>query len=641
MQNTSPKKGDMHPQDLRNLLIFAVASLLLWTLYEAFILKPAGEAMKRQQTQQEQVITGNKEGSTADIPMLDRDDAIARAPRVPFGNDVIKGSLSLKGGRIDDVALLQYFETLQKKDPIVLLSPKDTTHPRHLEFGWVASGDAAKSLSVPGPDTIWRVQGGDRLTADNNVTLVWDSPQGLRFEKEFSIDNRYMMTLTQRVVNTSGRTVSLSPYGIIHQTGIPKEYQGSWILHEGPVGWVGDKLEEAGYKDFRETPRMQFEAANGWAGFTEKYWLVAIAPQQGKDVTYRFNGVVDPADPKDVHKTKYQIDTLVKPESIAPGGTSEVEQHIFLGAKEVITLQGYGKSLGIPNFDMAVDFGWFWFMTKPFFYILHFFHGLVGNFGVAIILLTLVIRTAVFPLTNLSYKSFAKMKKVNPQIGEIRKECGDDRALLQKKIIELYSREGVNPMAGCFPILLQIPIFFALYKVLFGTIEMRHAPFFGWIDDLSAPDPTNIFNLFGLIPFDPPSFFHVGAWPCFMLVGMLIQKQLNPPPQDKLQKDMMLIFPFAITLVMAKFAAGLVIYWTVSALVSITQQMFIMYRLGVPIYLFGQKEDEDAAPKEGEPDVHPLAAMAEAEAEKALFGDEEEGSKPVISKPKPRRKKKK
>jgi YidC/Oxa1 family membrane protein insertase len=343
---------------------------------------------------------------------------------------------------------------------------------------------------------------------------------------------------------------------------------------------------------------------------------------------------VDQAAPKDVKKGKYQIDTLLGASSIPPGGRSEVEQRIFLGAKEVLTLQGYEKSLNIPKFDMAVDFGWFWFMTKPFFYILHFFHNLVGNFGVAIILLTLTIRSAVFPLTNLSYKSFAKMKKVNPQIGAIRKEYGDDRALLQQKIIELYQKEGVNPLAGCFPILLQIPIFFALYKVLFGTIEMRQAPFFGWITDLSVRDPSNVFNLFGLIPFDPPSFLHVGAWPCLMLIATLIQKQLNPPPQDKIQKDMMIIFPFAITYVMSKFAAGLVIYWTVSALVSITQQMIIMYRLGVPIYLLGQKDDEEAMPEEG---VHPLAAMAEAEAEKVLFGKDA----PVISKLKPRRKTKK
>lgn len=632
MQTPPVKKGDMHPQDLRNLLIFAVASILLWTLYEAFVLQPAGEAMRQQKAHKERVVDSVK---PAAIPVLARDEALGQGARIMLENAAIKGSLSLKGGRIDDVSLVKYFETLEKKDPITLLSPKGTKYPRHLEFGWVAAGDTPKTTHLPDANTIWRVQGSERLTPEQPVTLVWDNGSGLRFEKEFSLDKKYMLTLKQRVVNNAGASVSLSTYGIINQTGTPKGMEGSWILHEGPVGWIGDKLQEGWYSDFLEDPRSQFQAESGWAGFTEKYWLVALASQQGIPMTYRFTGILDEMEPKNLAKGKYQIDTLSGVQTIAPGGVNEITQHIFLGAKEVMTLQAYSDSLSIPNFDMAVDFGWFWFMTKPFFYILHFFHGLVGNFGVAIILLTLVIRGSVFPLTNLSYTSFAKMKKVNPLIGKIREECGDDRQLLQQKIIELYQREGVNPMAGCFPILLQIPIFFALYKVLFGTIEMRHAPFFGWINDLSAPDPTNIFNLFGLLPFDPPTFLHVGVWPLLMLVGMLIQKQLNPPPQDKIQKDMMVIFPFAITYVMAKFAAGLVIYWTISALFSILQQMFIMHRLGVPIYLLGQKEEEQ--PKPDSPDVHPLAAMAEQEAEKALFGGEDT----VVSKLKPRRKTKK
>lgn len=631
MTSNTPKKGDMHPQDLRNLLIFAVASILLWTLYEAFVLQPASEAMRQHKMQ----AATESPVKAAEVLPIARDEALTQAPRIGIENDFIKGSFSLKGGRIDDMALKTYFETLGGKDNIVLLSPKGTEHPRHVEFGWVAGDTASKSVELPGPDTIWRVAGASVLRPGQDITLVWDNPQGVRFEKNFSLDDKYMLTLTQRVVNSGTQSLSLSPYGIIAQGGIPKGTEGSWILHEGPVGWIGEKLEEAGYRDFEDKPRQEFAASAGWAGFTEKYWLVAVAPQQGLGTTYRFTGTPDAAKPDDIKKSRYQIDTLTQGQTIAPGAAAEVRQNIFLGAKEIMTLQEYGKTLGIPNFDMAVDFGWFWFMTKPFFYILHFFHELVGNFGVAIILLTVVIRTAVFPLTNLSYKSFAKMKKVSPQIAALREEAGDDRAALQQKIIEMYQREGVNPMAGCFPILLQIPIFFALYKVLFGTIEMRHAPFFGWINDLSARDPTNVFDGFGLIPWDPPAFLHIGVWPLLMLVGMLIQKQLNPPPQDKLQKDMMVIFPFAITYVMAKFASGLVIYWTVSAFLSIAQQMVIMYRLGVPIYILGQREEEKA---DDGVDVHPLAAMAEAEAEKALFGDEEPKT---VSKPKPRRKKKK
>ncbi|HRQ61314.1 MAG TPA: membrane protein insertase YidC, partial [Alphaproteobacteria bacterium] len=529
MTSNIPKKGEMHPQDLRNLLIFAVASILLWTLYEAFVLQPASDAMRQHKAQAAKEMPVKP----AEALPIARDEALGQAPRIGIENDFIKGSFSLKGGRIDDIALKTYFETLEKKDNIVLLSPKGTAHPRHVEFGWVAGDTASKSVQLPGPDTIWRVAGPSVLRPGQDITLLWDNPQGVRFEKTFSLDDKYMLTLTQRVVNGGAQSLSLSPYGIIAQSGIPKDTVGSWILHEGPVGWIGEKLEEAGYWDFEDKPRQEFNATSGWAGFTEKYWLVAIAPQQGLNTTYRFTGISDPAKPEDPKKRRYQIDTLDAPQSVAPGASAEIKQNIFLGAKEIMTLQAYSESRNIPHFDMAVDFGWFWFMTRPFVHILHFFHEWVGNFGVAIILLTIVIRTAVFPLTNLSYKSFAKMKKVSPQIATLREECGDDRQMLQQKIIEMYQREGVNPMAGCFPILLQIPIFFALYKVLFGTIEMRHAPFFGWIKDLSAPDPSNIFNAFGLIPWDPPSFLHIGVWPLLMLVGMLIQKQLNPPPQDK------------------------------------------------------------------------------------------------------------
>ena len=328
--------------------------------------------------------------------------------------------------------------------------------------------------------------------------------------------------------------------------------------------------------------------------------------------------------------------------SIPAGSSADVTSHIFVGAKEVLVLEDYKDNLNIPHFDLAVDFGWFWFMTMPFFFALHYLHLAIGNMGVAIICLTIIIRMLTYPLTATSFRSFAKMKKVNPQIVELRSKYGNDKQRLQQEIVELYSREGVNPMSGCLPILIQIPIFFSLYKVFFVTIEMRHAPFFGWIQDLSAPDPTSIFNLFGLLPFDPILGIQIGVWPCLMMVIMLIQKKLNPPPQDNIQRAMMNVFPFMIGFLMAGFASGLVIYWTFSGLISMLQQMYIMRSLNVPIYLFGQEDHDDKVIEAVEkgPAVHPLTEMAEEDMEEALFGHEEEAPKQV-SPPKPKKSKKK
>ena len=367
-----------------------------------------------------------------------------------------------------------------------------------------------------------------------------------------------------------------------------------------------------------------------------------MIPSQAEKVKYRFHYVPNATDPKSWKTGRYQVDFTGAPVKVVPGDMGESTSHLFTGAKKVLVLEDYEDKLNIPHFDLAVDFGMYYFMTKPFFYILHFLGEKTGNLGWAIIILTFIIRTAVFPLTNVSYRSFAKMKKVSPQIVELREKHGNDKAALQKELMDLYAREGVNPLAGCLPIVIQIPIFFALYKVLFATIEVRHAPFMGWIQDLSAPDPTTVFNLFGALPYDVPGFLQVGVWPCLMLVAMIFQKRLNPPPQDPIQRDMMNYFPFVITYVMAQFASGLVIYWTFSAVLSILQQVVIMRSLGVPVYLF-QKSEIEAAMEEAVdqgPAVHPLVEMAEEDVEEALFGDEEEQAK-EIKPPKPRKKKKK
>ena len=641
-------KEPMKPDELRNLFIFFTLAALIYFTYDAFVLKPQAEALRQANLEKQQEQAEGVEAEIASIlqgeeELLERSEVLEKdtSARVKIDNGEIFGSLSLKGGRLDDIAFHNYFETIEKENEAVLLSPRGAEHARYVDFGWIAQD---KSISVPGNESVWQVVGNAALSKDNPVTLRWNNGRGLVFERRLRIDDNYLLTVSQKVTNRSGRAVSLHPFGLIGQTGIPSDYQGSWLMHEGPMGWINDALYEVGYKDMRKQKAEAVSAQEGWMGITDKYWLTAFIPAQGRKTDYNFQYAGDEKD-KD-NKGRYQLDYIGAPIEVASGLSVEHETQLYIGAKRVLMLEDYSEALGVEKLDLAVDFGWFWFMSKPFFYILHNFGLWFGNIGVAIIALTVLIRMLVFPLTNTSYKSFAKMKKVGPQVAELRKQH-DKKEELQKELMALYQKEGVNPLAGCLPILIQIPIFFALYKTLYVTIEIRHAPFFGWIQDLSAPDPTSVFNLFGLIPWDPPGFLLIGVWPCVMLVAMLIQKKLNPPPQDQLQKDMMNYFPFIMVFVLGKFPSGLVIYWACSAWLGLIQQMVIMRRMGVPIYLFGETEDEKAIEKDlkdGGPAVHPLVEMAEDEVEHALFdGDDNEPPPPKkeISKPKPKKSKKK
>ncbi len=633
-------KEKMHPQDIRNLIIFGILSIALWTLFEIYVLQPKKEAI--QERQRIERLIAEKEAETgveivSKPKVLPRDEVISEAKRITFANEEVFGSINLRGGRVDDLSLFKYFMTLDNKQHVSLLNPRDTKHPRFVDYGWVAK---SKNIRLPNADTIWSVRGNTKLSQGNPVTLVWNNGAGLTFERKFSLDDHYVFTIEQNVRNNSGREVTLFPYALITQTGLPEHLTKRWLVHEGPTGFVGDELWQGTYKDMREDGRREKTSDSGWIGITDKYWLTGFVPPQGVTAKYRYNYMPNI---KDRDMGRYQIDYTGSAVTIAPGQDGAVTSHLFAGAKEVLVLDDYEDSINAPKFNLAVDFGWFWFMTQPFFYILHWLHEMIGNMGVSIILLTIMIRMVVFPLTNTSYRSFAKMKKVAPQITELREKFGNDKQKLQEEIVALYGREGVNPMAGCLPILVQIPIFFSLYKVFFITIEMRHAPFFGWIQDLSAPDPTSIFNLFGLIPFDPPSFLMVGVCPCLMLLAQLVQKQLNPPPQDKIQRDMMRFFPFFIAYIMAGFASGLVIYWTFSAFIGVLQQMWIMKSMGVPIYLFDKSAAEEKLDKQVEdgPDVHPLAEMAEEDLEEALFGEPDEDAPKDIKPPKPKKSKKK
>ncbi len=631
-------KDQMHPQDVRNLIIFAIASLAIWFLYETYILGPQTKALKEAKQAKAELLLNDPE-LMEEIKEVTREEAMLQSERLYFRNDEISGSIPLTGGMIDDLSLNKYFKTLEKKENVHVLIPAGVKYSRYINYGWV-SGD--RKLALPDAATQWQVKDNNLLQPDLPVTLHWDNGQGLRFERILSLDKEFVFKITQRVINRSGDSVYLYPYSLITQTNLPENAQPRWIAYEGPVGFIGGALEQIGYGGMVKEPNKKIEAENGWIGFSDEYWFTALMPEQGKTTKFRFKHTPDPFKQKN---KKYQTDYTGSELVVDNGASVEYTHHIFVGAKKVLVLEKYQKSLGVDNLDLAVDFGWFWFLTYPFFLALHYLGLFVGNMGVAIILLTVLLRSAVFPLTRVSYRSFAKMKVVAPQITELRDKYNDDKEKLQAEIVQLYQREGVNPMSGCLPIVAQIPIFFAFYKVILITIELRHAPFFGWIQDLSSKDPTSIFNLFGLFEYDVSWLPAIGIWPTLMLIAMLMQKKLNPPPQDSTQRMMMNIFPFFITFIMSKFASGLVIYWTLSATLSVVQQAYIMRSMGVPIYLFNKdkfKEELEAKSAEG-PDVHPLVEMAEDEVEKAMFGegDSEEEPKPIISPPKPKKKKKK
>lgn len=635
-------KDQMHPQDLRNMLIFFALAALFYMAYDTYVLKPQADAIKAYQEQAQVLSTQNGstvQGAKAAPVFLERPEALKETPaRLKFENAEVQGSINLRGARIDDLSLRTYFKELDKKEQVTVLEPRGMKYSRTIDVGWISPD---QSLRVPTPETLWQVRGNDVLAPNKPVTLFWDNGQGQVFEKTITLDEHYMFSITQNVKNELDRPVTLHPFGLIAQRGIPPHYQANWVSYEGPIGYVGAELFQKNYSDLRKVQKFTTDAQQGWIGITDKYWLTTLIPPKNQDTKYSFSFAGSDVKDKD-GKGTYQTDFLGQPQQIASGASFSSTTQVYIGAKRVLLLKEYQKNLEIPKFDLAVDFGWFWFMTKPFFYALHYLGLWVGNMGVAIIILTVILRGAVFPLTNASYRSFAKMKKVSPAVMELRETYGNDKQKLQQELIALYQREGVNPMSGCFPILLQIPIFFALYKTFFVTIELRHAPFFGWIQDLTAPDPTSIFNLFGLIPWDPPAFLMIGVWPCLMLVAMLLQKQLNPPPQDPIQRDMALYLPFLFAYMMSHFASGLVVYWTFSAYIGVIQQIIIMKSLGVPVHLFGETEDEKEMAKAVDkgPAVHPLAEMVEEDVEKTLFGEDDKTQK-TVSKPKPKKSKKK
>ena len=528
-------------------------------------------------------------------PVVARETAIAASPRVKIETPRIVGSISLKGGRIDDIALVQYRETVDPKSPpIVLYSPSGTAEPYYAEFGWVAAtGVTAK---MPDAQTVWQQEGSGSLTPSTPVLLKWDNGDGLTFRRTIAVDDHYLFTVKDEVNNVGNAPVTLYPFALISRHGAP-QVSGYYILHEGLIGYLGDeKLKEYAYKQVDEAKQVNFNnVTNGWLGITDKYWASALLPDTNARLQARFSS--NPVGK--VHT--YQTDYLLDPVTVAIGGTATANARLFAGAKEagVVGINfplaghgGYNKELGLNHFDLLIDWGWFHFLTKPMFLGLDFFFRFFGNFGISILLVTVIVKLLFFPLANKSYASMAKMKSVQPQLLALKERYPDDKVKQQQEMMEIYRKEKINPVAGCLPVLIQIPVFFALYKVLFVTIEMRHAPFYGWIKDLSAPDPTNLFNLFGLIPFDPttiPVFGHylaLGIWPIIMGITMWFQMKLNPTPPDPTQKMIFDWMPLIFTFMLASFPAGLVIYWAWNNLLSVLQQSYIMRRNGVKIELF-------------------------------------------------------
>ena len=510
--------------------------------------------------------------------------ALNTSRRVDIKTENLSGSINLTGARIDDLHLSNYRETQKDGSPtIVLLSPSGSPKPYYAEFGWVDGGGKA---SLPNSKTEWSAPEGATLTPDSPLVLTWDNGAGLLFTRTISVDNDYLFTVEQAVQNNTDAALALYPYGLVSRHGEPAT-AGLYILHEGLIGVAGEEgLQEVDYKDLIEDRLVQpAKSAGGWVGITDKYWATALIPtQQGTfQPAFRYNEIVG--------KPAFQSDYLGDAVSVAAGSVASYKTALFAGAKEVRALEAVQAKTTALNFDLMIDWGWFYFLTKPMFWAIDFLFGLVGNFGVAILLITVVVKLIFYPLANKSYASMTKMKLLQPKMEEIKKQYGDDKQAQQQAVMKLYQEEKVNPLAGCLPILIQIPVFFSLYKVLYITIEMRHAPFFGWIQDLSAPDPTNLFTLFGLVPWDAPSFLVLGIWPLIMGVTMFVQMKLNPAPPDPTQQMIFNWMPVIFTFMLATFPAGLVIYWAWNNTLSILQQATIMRRHGAKVEIFKNIKD--------------------------------------------------
>jgi YidC/Oxa1 family membrane protein insertase len=554
--------------DSKNVIAAIALSSAVIVLYSLFF-------VPEKSITDQNVIEKNQIEKNSDAPSLDqkqtlikisRKDALKENKRIQFENPSIIGSISLKGAAIDDLTFKNYKTTLESNKNVTLLGPRNIENGYLIESGFVTSD---KNIEIPNSDTIWSIIGNDKLTDKSPIKLSWKNNQGITFEKEISLDDKYLFTIKQSVINSTNNKYDFYSYGQIIRNKIP-EISNFYILHEGLIATLDDELIEEDYDDIQEK-KFSRTSKKGWLGIGDKYWITSLIPPKNKEFKTTFD-----------YKKKFRAN-FIATEPLELNGKSEIEEElsVIVAAKRVDVIDGYADSLNIDKFDLVIDWGFLYFITKPLFFGIDYFFKLLGNYGLAIIAITICIRLAFFPLANFSFRSMAKMKALQPEMVRLKELHKDDKMKLQQEMMALYKKEKVNPMSGCLPILVQIPVFFALYKVLFVTIEMRQMPFYGWIYDLSERDPTSLFNLFGLLPYDVPSFLVIGAWPVAMGVSMWIQQKLNPAPTDAIQAKIFMFFPLFLTVILAPFPSGLVIYWTINNILTMAQQVFIMKRTTV------------------------------------------------------------
>ena len=558
-------------ENQKNLFLAIVISMAIIFGFQLLVPQPEKAPIAEEQTFEENSVELSIQNTNTQI-VINRDEVISSSGRVIFDNGKIKGSINLEGGFIDDLVLEEFRETLDPtSDLIEFLNPLGSQDAYYLDTGWVSSDS---TLELPNNKSIWKTDK-TSMGVDDPVKLFWTNSQGITFEKIISLDENYLFNVDQRVINNSDRSFDLFPFGLSKRQGIP-EMQNFFILHEGPISITDGVLEEYDYDDLKENKKIKHTSIGGWIGITDKYWQTAIIPNQNEPIhqtySYSFAENVD----------NFQTDIVGEKIAVSNGASISHNFKLFAGPKIVSVIDTYMEEYGIQEFDRSVDFGWFYFLTKPIFNVLQFVFGYVGNFGWSIIAFTILMRICFFPLAQQSFKSMAKMKKLGPEMQRLKEQYGDDRAGMQKEMMALYKREKANPIAGCLPILLQIPVFFALYKVLFVTIEMRHAPFIGWIHDLSAPDPLGLLTAFGFFDWNVPGIlqlFNIGIWPILMGISMFLQQKLNPAPVDKMQAKIFMFLPIVFTFVLGGFAAGLVIYWTTNNVLSMAQQYVIQRKI--------------------------------------------------------------
>ena len=562
-----------------NLLLAIVLSLLILLGFQYFFESPKMEKeveKKKQLKQTEDSLKNNLANLEDEVfGYLELDDALNKDERIKIDAPRLQGSISLKGLKIDDLTFKDYKETLDEDDKLVtLFKPSSTKGGYFSNFGWIKASSEEK-FDLPNDQTVWSTNS-KKITNKKSATFSWTNNQGIQFEQEILVDEDFMFTIKQKIINNSNKDISLIPVGKISRTDTP-ETLGFFILHEGPIGVVDNVLEEIDYKDLKKNiGPIEYNSKGGWFGITDKYWLATIIPDQSSNVIARYQFYTKN------NKEKYQVDFKGGIVEIPSNKSITIKNLLYAGAKEIKLLDKYEKEYSIPRLDFAIDFGWYYFLTKPFLYILIFFKNISGNFGVSIILLTLLIKLIFFPLANKSYVAMQKMKELQPQLLRIKETYKNDKVKLNQEMMALYKSEKVNPAAGCLPILIQIPVFFALYKILFVSLEMRHAPFYLWIQDLSVADPTSILNLFGLLPYDPnflPKMINIGIWPLIMGISMWIQQKLNPQPTDPMQAKIFKFLPIFFTFILAPFPSGLVIYWTANNVLSMAQQILIKQRM--------------------------------------------------------------